>query len=975
MSYASIIQQDLPLAVWELEEAPSSGGAIACDRFLGTAYNGSYTTGTAQTEKRVPLIFGSSRSVQITANNGSPAYAFQIPSLNRLSSITKNEPVSIEFWIKFYSASFSAPTTMTKIMGKPNSETGVYIHNSSIVALVGDTAGQTAKAVVQVPNIKKPLHVVMTFFKNTVSLSVNGQTSSSTVDFDVFTKAYSSSDEFFRFQFPGTNLQYAIDHIAIYSRVLDIPTIKRHMVYGLGYEMPNQVARAYGGYRYNMSMVQTPASGRYEKGDDSSWSNPFSVSNMIVENGYLRIEKHNQPTLRFASDKTSSVFTWDATEGLKCAAGGYVEIRDILSIATTGNYGFGSLFYKAPSVTKLSSGQESTLMYIDHKFSSERYVRFYLVGTSTGENLNVQIDNNTPVTLLSNASAVLSGLMSCGFYYNSTNQELTVFAGYNTNTGVSGNRVSTTSNTTFDPQGIRFGSTPVYSDSENYALSVTAGEDKRFVGGIKRINHFTSVPSTSSFTVIQTAITSTINNYVAEVDSTTKRFVMMATGSYTFNIDLKKLASTDGFVGNHRIEWGSSSSEVTVTALGKGYAGEDSWLGSTTITNGSSLGTLIDEAPGTSKYLNITISVSANDIEHNPTRIYYFRIVTYPTTFASSLYTTTMVSDGPNIKINSTAALPNIPPSNTETPFLFDEEQGGLYVAKTATIPYIEGALGIRGISFFINPSSSTTNILSVVDGTNTASITASSGTLTVTGGSVYINGSTTPSTTITAGVWSHVVFLFTNRQTISSSTLITFGPSSTGTGNFYLDEVMTLDSESSFTTADVTRINNLYKGGTLSIVGDYAANDITFRDSESYIGSSVYQPIDTSVTFLEPVNFVSSVKPGTYTGAVSELIVDGRLISAGDRILVPSGVDSGIYTVNSISIGSALVGAVSNPANSTVYVSEGNVHAGRFYARSNSSWQEVVGIKKINSYSIASPRSVITPISSTPSASANVSE
>ena len=953
MSYASIIQKDLPLAVWELEEAPSS--SAACDKFLGSSYNGSYPT--AQVEKKVPLIFGSSKSVQITGN--SSGYALQIPSLDRVSIKSKNEPFSIEFWLKFYSSSFSAPTTITKILGKPNSETGIYIHNSSVIAIIGDTAGNIIKATVQVPNIKKPLHIVMSYFNNTVYLSVNGQTASNSKPSDVITKSYSSGDEYFRFIYPGSGLEYTLDHIAYYSRVLDQATIRRHIAYGLGYEIPNQVARFYGGYRYNMSMVQTPIAGKYEKGDASSWGYPSSVSNMTIEKGYLRIKKYEQPKLKYAIDKTSSVFTWDATSGLMIAAGGYCEIPFVQDIAQSGSFGIGFGLYKASSVTKLANGTESTLAYIDNQMNGERYVRFYLVGTSSGEDLKVQIDNNTPVTLLSNASSVLSGNFSCGFYYSATNQELTTFAGYNTTSGVTGTRVSTVSNSTFYPESIRLCSSPVYSNSQSYANTVTASEDKRFLGGIKRITHFTSVPSTTSFTAIQSAVTNTINNYVAEVNTTEKRFVLKAIGSYEFNISLKKLAANNlTLVGNHRIEWGSSSGEITVTALGKGYSTEDAWLSSTTLLNNSTLGALIDEDPGTSKFLNIVISVNANDIEENPTKIYYFRIVTYPTTLDSSLYTTTMICDGPDININSTAALPNIPPVKIETPFLFDEEQGGLYVSKTATIAYANSPIssgatsGLRGISFFANLNSGTTKVFTITDGTTTYNLTYNGSTLTCSGGTIYVNGSATSSAT--AGIWNHIVITFGTRLIVSSSTnlTITFGVPSTGTANFYLDEIMTLDSDSAISATNVTTINNLYKGIEYSAAGDTAGNKIMVFDSESYNGSKYYQPVERFVSHLTPVDFVTTTKPGNYT-TLSDIYIDGKIISPNSRILVTTGADRGIWTVAStLATGSAIItGSVSNPENSVVYVVQGSNNASKYYKRYNEDWYETMAVEKIRSY------------------------
>ena len=954
MSYASIIQKDLPLAVWELEEAPSS--SAACDRFLGSAYNGSYST--AQIEKKVPLIFGSSKSVQITSN--SSGYALQVPSLDRLSIKSKSEPFSIEFWLKFYSSTFSAPSTITKIMGKPNSQTGIYIHNSSIIAIIGDTAGNILKATVQVPNIKKPLHIVMSYFNNTIYLSVNGQTASNSSSSTVITKSYSSADEYFRFIYPGSGLEYTLDHVAYYSRVLDQATIKRHIAYGLGYEISNQVARFYGGYRYNMSMVQTPIAGKYEKGDSSSWGYPTAISNMTIEKGYLRIKKYEQPKLKYATDKTSSVFSWDATSGLVISAGGYCEIPFIQDIAQSGSFGLGFGLYKASSITKLANGTESTLAYIDNQMNGERYVRFYLVGTSTGENLNVQIDNNTPVTLLSNASGVLSGNFSCGFYYSAANQQLTTFAGYNTTSGVTGTRVSTTDNSTFYPESVRLSSSPAYSNSQSYTDTVTASEDKRFLGGIKRITHFTSAPSTSSFTTIQSAVTNTINNYVAEVDTTTKRFVLKAVGSYEFNVSLKKLAANNlTFVGNHRIEWGSSSPEITVTALGKGYSTEDGWLSSTTLTNNSSLGALIDEDPGTSKFLNIIISVNANDIEENPTKIYYFRIVTYPTTFASSLYTTTMICDGPDININSTASLPNIPPTKIETPFLFDEEQGGLYVSKTATIAYSNSPIssgassGLRGISFFANLSSSTTRIFTITDGTTTYNLTYNGMALTCSGATIYVNGSATSSAT--AGIWNHIVITFGTRLTVSSPTnlTITFGIPSTGVANFYLDEIMTLDSDSAISSTNVTTINNLYKGVQYSTAGDTAGNRIMVFDSESYSGTKYYQPIERFVSYLTPVNFVTDTKPGKYT-TLSDIYIDGKQLSPGDTVLVTTGLDKGIWTVAStLATGSDIItGSVSNPENSIVYIKQGSNNARKYFKRYSGDWYEAAAIEKIRSYS-----------------------
>jgi hypothetical protein len=953
MSYSSIITKDLPLVSWQLDDSVvSSGSSLASDEYVSSDYDGTYNA--TVTKKSVPIIFGSNQSVIVTQNTG--GYAIEIPSLDRFSSALATSSGCLEFWIKFIKSSFSSPSTMTKIVGKPNSITGVYIHNSSVIAIIGDSFSSCAKAVVPVDNFLKPMHIAFSYNNNSVYLSVNGQSSSATSSTDVFSKAYSSGDEYFRFEHPGTGLDYALDNISIYSRVLDHPTCIRHMTYGLGYTVPEQVAQNYGGYRYNIAMAETPIVGKFEKGDQTSWSKYASLSNVQIANGYISSSGYNEPSLLYAKDKDSSVFSWDGTSGLNIASGGYVYLPYANTISKESNHGFAVELYKSNTI---ADGSSETLLYVSNPSVSDRYIRFYINGTASGEELVVQMNNKTPVTLMTGNP--ISGLYSVGYFYNDTTQTMYLFAGKQS--GGSGVRTTSYTDLNFSLDAIRVGSSPVYETSENYA-DIDAGSDKQMQSGIKKIVHLSTVPTLTSFSSIYTGINTAVNNYTATVSSTEKRFVVASTASYEFNIDLKVLSGHKEFIGNNIVEWGHDGPELTVSITGRGNAGEDNWLAETVISNRTNISQILGTLPGDTKYLNVVLDISSNDIIHNPAKIFYFRILTYPTTSAGTspvIYSTNIVSNGPDVMLNTTVAKSNISfPQRNITPFLYNNEQGGIYVPYTAVIDYDSAPIsgtdansGMYGISLFLNiPSGQNSSIFSVTDGTTTRTLsyTNSSTSLSSSGSTIYING--VSGSTITPNVWNHITVVFDTRLLVTSGNnpVITFGNSS-NTSGFYMDEITVFDK--SLSSDEALTLNKIYKGTNIVTIGDTsdANKRISIYDSEVSNTSSIYQPVNGETAVLEPVNFIASSFPGTYN-SVSDIMIDGVRISIGDRILVPG---LGIKEVSTITKGSAVTytGSEINYTNSIVYVSEGLTKRGKHYRRGSSgNWAETFTIKKVKAYS-----------------------
>lgn len=960
MSYASIIQKDLPLVSWHLDDA-SLTGHVSSDDYVNE--NGTYHS--TVTKKNVPIIFGSEQSVIVSQNTD--GYAIEIPSLDRFSSVLATSSGCLEFWIKFLSSSFSSPTTMTKIVGKPNSITGVYIHNSSIIGIIGDSYDSYAKAVVPVDDLLKPMHIAFSYSKNSVYLSVNGQRSEATSKTDVFTNTYSGSEEHFRFVYPGSNLEYALDTISIYSRVLDHATCIRHLTYGLGYEVPKQVSQNYGGVRYNLAMAETPLVGKFEKGDNSSWQKYASMSNVNINDGYLVSTKRDEPQLLFATDKDSSVFSW-TSDGLEITEGGYVYIPYANTISQKYTHGFGIEFNKANTI---SSGNSETLVYINNPDSSDKYIKFFINGTASGEELAVQMNNKTPVTLLTGNP--ISGLYSVGYFYDESTQTIHLFAGKAS--GGSGTRTTSYSDKTFNVDSIRVGSEPVYSNTEAYS-EITAGLDKNTNSTIKKIVHLSSLPSTTSFSSIYTAINTAVNNYTATASYTEKRFIISSVSTYEFNLDLKRLSGNQGFIGNNIVEWGNSGEELSVSISGEGYDTEANWLASTSINNRMAISELVGITPGTTKYLNVQFSITSNDLVHNPTKIFYFRILSYPTTTSGTspniVYSTNIVSDGPDIAIKTTSSKYNISlPSRNSTPFLYNNECGGIYVPYTAVINYDTAPIsgtdansGIYGISMFINiPSGSNKTIFSVTDGTTTRTLSYTSpSTLSCSGATIYVNGSAT--STITANRWEQVTIVFNTRMLVQSSSnlVITFGGTSNSSG-FYIDEIMTFDK--SLTSTEASTLNKIYKGTNIETIGDIDTTPtIVIYDSEisNTTEETIYQPIGLDSTVIDNVNLVTSSTISTTYNTTSDLIIDGVKISVGDRILHTT---NGVYTITGITKGGSITktGPV-NTSNAIVYVEEGNVYRGKHFRRESSTWEEAFVMKKIKAHSKPSSYIVVNVLS-----------
>jgi hypothetical protein len=803
MSYLSIIQKDLPLATWGLDETPSSGNSALSDTFINSP--GTYSA--SQSVKSVPFVYGSDKSIVLN-NNGSNSYALKIPSLDRLSEKSKRDGFSIEFWIKFIDKDFSSVNTKTKILGKLNHDhTGVYLYNSSIIAMVGDTLGNFVSTSISLPNTNKPMHIVLSYQNNSVSLFVNGEVSKKATDADLILKSYNSSNEYFTFHALETSLTYALDNVAIYSRTLDTQTVRRHLAYGFGYEFPDQVANFLGGYRYPISMSDTKPASVYEQ----YWNNPVSVNNVVIEKGYLTIKNIVQPSLKVASDKDESIFQHTENGLLMSSGGGYVEIESPTVITGDISHGFGFTMHK------LAGSNRQSLIFVSDKFDPSKYFEVYI---NTDGKLYSSYSLQTPVEL-----ATLDDDTDFNFGYYYSIDELSLYDIDELSLTIfSGTTKHSIANLQINPDSIRMLSEPLFTSSEDYEPSDNPGTKV----AIKRIFNINK----------DSIIGDEVDKYVATHSESEKRFIMSSRGSYVFDIDLKKISGANDVVGNNIVSWGYDGTEVEVSLQGNNF-------GSTfnkTLSNRRAIPDLALINPLPNKYVRITINIQASDIELAPPKIYYFRIYTYLLEdLETDLNKTLVVSEGPDLVLDLKCTVT----SNEETPFLYNEEKGGLYIKDTgaAYIDYDSSPISadtgedgkIGSVSFFINPSSTSSNILSI----STTSITYSSPTLSGTGVTFYVNGNAGSS--LVNGQWNHVVAVFTTA--ISVPQRILFG----GTlANFYLDEIIVLGKK--LTANEASSLFGMYKGYQSQAIGS-ASISLSIIDTETTVSNVVYQPIITGNT------------------------------------------------------------------------------------------------------------------------------
>ena len=332
MSYSQLIQKDNPAGFWSLDETSSttaySHGFIV-DANKSKLYNGTYSSSVNGSDFKsiLPIVYGGKSSISIL-NSGT----ITIPSLYKLSLYDSGNPSSIEFWVKVSSSSSTEKVIMYKgDVGDP--EVKISLINDYLVYTIGTSSNKKSVSV-NIDSVNKPLHIVASYSKSEIILTVNGVSKSKSLynHSSYFNITYINND--FKFQKPSGIDILQIDSIALYSYVMTRQQALRHFIYGCGYNIPTEFVDKNNGVYYNFSMDNHQDIKKYEFGGSNPWSITQS-NNCVVYNNVLTIKPKQEPLSLFRDGYGSQSdidSRFSSSSEYRFDAKSYLSIEDIGSI-------------------------------------------------------------------------------------------------------------------------------------------------------------------------------------------------------------------------------------------------------------------------------------------------------------------------------------------------------------------------------------------------------------------------------------------------------------------------------------------------------------------------------------------------------------------------------------------------------------------------------------------------------------------
>ena len=1013
MSYSALVLNDSPEAIWSLEE--QSGTVVYPDAFIiDPNYNGSYNSGKFLISK-VPIVYSGKSSIcNNGAFTGSANYSadnkmFQIPSIGKFSSATKNKSYTLEFWMNLDldesslssgASSRIGESQIVKISGSTTS--GLYIRDLDyLVFKIGDNGYKTVESAINVESFKNPLHIMVVYTPFSIQIFVNGipgtlgninenifgDEESRNIEF-LFPNRISSSSSYF------SNVSY--DTVVIYSQALNSLIAKRHYIYGLGYSVPKYTIKSIGGVQYETNMQITTPLKQINYLNSETWSSRTSLENLQYTNDNLSTLKYNNQDL-YISSTDSSIDKSDmiTSDGIIFPQNSYsyLEINGYEGIT-------GGSTKKIEAKFTLLSGHSTTktqqLMFIGSKSISSKYVSctildrtisvFYNLGSSEETLMSYTLDSLADSFFISIAKD--SSVVSVSIV-DESDESLT-------------DNFSDLSIFPLQDSYIRFGSSPVFfGNSVPQAFSLD--EVKRFDGALNQVDLSNSTSTTQAWASYPVNKISSL--YQLYSNSLTKKLCVATSGTFNLTlslIDLIGLEYYDSTVANTylapKVEMGSAAAEITydLKSIVSGVT--------TTIENDKNIRELKLPSGITSSVKSqelqyaISGTLRSSDIFTTPGILEYFRIYTYPVQVESSRN---------YIEINDTTAGPNAMyfsgySSSTNHPFLYLPEiektsemhrsfKTGVYVGTHGTVaPYLKIPSDSRTITTETTPKiyavffngrhfSGTASDMELL---RASTYTVNWSTPEPSGVELYINGERYSSgATYNRSLWNNYCIKFTSGIPYDSD--IFFGYSGSG---WTIDNVsVILDNISS------SKINELYLkmfGRTAERFPDNQAAayaNILIRDSESSDGVFKYQPLSNQEAFLarsicptvaSTSNFAITNVSGstwkfTYNRNRDLITIDGIELQVGSIVLLKDQItasQNGIYIVaTKPTDGSEITltkqSDLSN--NTVVYVISGNQNKNYYFKKNGNSFIKTQTQKKMVHYDNAG-HSVMVTVSNT---------
>ncbi len=892
MSYTAIIYGDSPECVWSFDEG--TGTTIASDPFIGAStYPGTLESGKTFWTK-VPIIFGGKSAItnSITASAGDKL--FSLPSLDKFSVKTQRKSCTLEFWMNLdineteLSTGAAVRLEDSKIMGISSygSSTGLYIRDLDyLVFKLGDSGKRVYESSVHVPNLDQPLHISIIYSSSYIQLIVNGVKGNSVSITDNPFAAYSNNTlDFYlplRVSSPSfTKIKF--DSVAIYSHILEDAIIKKHYVYGLGYNIQKAWLKTNGISYYNTNLQKTTPIKIINYQNKQTWSDSTVFDNLTLTNNNITTYQYNPVFIYNSINKEAT--NMYSSNGLSFPEDSfsYMQINNYESITGASTKKVEAKF--KIDATHNTTGLVQQLMYISSAENPNKYLSF----TITNRVINAYV--NTPNNPLGSAIASLTlgaGYNDFFISYVYDNLQLKISL-----VPITGTAVSTTTNIKdlfpMENAYIRFGSAPVfYQNNINSLLTASDSSIKRFDGWINQVDIYNSTSTTSVYANYPTKKIS--NLYQCYFDGDAKIAKIATKGTFELYISLLDLVGSDKFGTNidsldfaANVEIGSQSAEIKYT-LNTVADGVETPITGNVNQNIRLLSMPAPGVTGNPKVETIQLKVNgtlySSDTINNPGVLNYLNITTYPVISDTNTTFDNTNSNGKYIEIVQETPSGNIKyysgktgatnhrfkslPELDHNTDIFRAFYTGITVGTAnsvcpfLSIPFnINTTNSINGVTEKIytvsfsaimnSGTDSNTKFLkigsTVVDWTNAS--------LTQAGLEVYINGSLYTTGTLSnynLSVWNHFTFKFLNGLAYNSATEILIGYQSGS--QFSVDNLMV--GVGNINSSRIKKIYDILYGNAAERVGygSTTLSAINIDDSEILSSTNLYQKLGNQST------------------------------------------------------------------------------------------------------------------------------
>jgi len=654
-------------------------------------YSGTYSSvvDVGDFKSILPIVYGGKSSISIL-NSG----VITIPSLYKMSLYDSGNPSSIEFWIKISSSSSTEKVIMYK--GDPGDpEIKISLINDYLVYTIGTSSNKKSVSV-NIDSINKPLHIVASYSKSEISLTVNGVSKSKSLynHSSYFNATYINND--FKFQKPSGIDILQIDSIALYSYVMTRQQVLKHFVYGCGYSIPTEFVDKNNGVYYNFSMDGHQDIKKYEFGGSNPWSITQS-NNCVVYNNVLTIKPKQEPLSLFRDGYGSQSdidSRFSSSSEYRFDANSYLSIEDIGSIFPVTDSGWLFKFTKngTPSIDET--------LFILTSLDTDNSIEF--VNTSSG--IKAFINSDTASTLVTSSTDTS---FYVGFYViDSSNINLI----YVPNTGSPViTSVALDIPLSLSKTDLRIGSADYWTEGENdeaekNLVTIVSTQYLTKIIGIHKDN------SLLYSTKANIEGSSFKHYYTATPNYLEKRFKVQSYATARIDVPLQSLAEPNvTYPGASRLEFGhpelsesllvsvsgtttwtadlvgdSINDNIITTSQFKGpeviserTITDEDWLNKTSINR-------IQDGSNYSDLLQFDLTLKTNDLIDQPPYLNYFRLFSYPVIEdGNNKYLTCNASPGGNpAKIYYSGNEVSVPDLQ-EYPFFYNGNKSGIKIKNS----------------------------------------------------------------------------------------------------------------------------------------------------------------------------------------------------------------------------------------------------------------------------------------------------